>query len=502
MKTVAYYRNSISIEKQKLSIEMQKQSIHEIAKKNHLIIDHEFEDRETSARKTGLEERIQMKLLMDDIKKGMVKNLIVYSRCRLARNVQQYMSLFELLKQHTVNVIFAADFEFPMMFTIESEFIERILAAMNEVDANQLVQKLQDAKMTKAKGGKHAAGAIPFGYRKAYEEIEKDGKNEEWKKVESEWKDIELIYDAFLQEDFNSLQKFVDHINEKGMRFRKGKEWNYQRIKRVLTNPIYKGERIFHSKDELIVRTVQDLKIIDEPTWGKVQRKMNEIIKVRDKDEKNKEEIIYLLNGLVYCSECNQMMSGKTHKLNSESTLVYKCKTHSTIRTSRDWLENTVIQNSNDYFNEIVKANFAEVIEKMYKRQASEFIETIGQINRELKQLEKTMVERTELALEKGEEVNLDQSMIQTLEKYEQSQFIWSELNYKIFEIKEKFVKVNEWKEEAFLQIIQDDMGDQEKIELLQDIVYRIQLSKEQVIIVFQHPLFTGVKGSVEIGLI
>ncbi|WP_263364234.1 recombinase family protein [Geobacillus zalihae] len=51
MKTVAYYRNSISKEKQKLSIEMQMQHVHEVAAKNRLLIDDEFMDRETSARK-------------------------------------------------------------------------------------------------------------------------------------------------------------------------------------------------------------------------------------------------------------------------------------------------------------------------------------------------------------------------------------------------------------------------------------------------------------------
>ncbi|WP_255351071.1 recombinase family protein, partial [Geobacillus sp. ZGt-1] len=48
MKTVAYYRNSISKEKQKLSIEMQMQHVHEVAAKNRLLIDDEFMDRETS----------------------------------------------------------------------------------------------------------------------------------------------------------------------------------------------------------------------------------------------------------------------------------------------------------------------------------------------------------------------------------------------------------------------------------------------------------------------
>ncbi|WP_349305572.1 recombinase family protein [Bacillus sp. FJAT-49736] len=157
---MAYYRNSISKEKQKLSIEMQKDHVKKLARAKNLLIDEEYSDDETSARKTKLTEREQLTRLLHDIEKGKVETLIVYSRCRLARNVHQYMQVYATLKDKEIEVLFAGDHEFPMLYTEEGELIERIMAAFNQHEADNLVKKLKDAKRTKARKGLHAVGPV------------------------------------------------------------------------------------------------------------------------------------------------------------------------------------------------------------------------------------------------------------------------------------------------------------------------------------------------------
>ncbi|RTQ86341.1 recombinase family protein [Lysinibacillus telephonicus] len=153
MQTVAYYRNSISKEKQKLSIIMQRDHVHQLAQNKRLLIDEEYSDDETSARKTETNERKQMTKLLREIEKKNVKTLLVYSRCRIARNVQQYMEIYRTFKKYEIEVIFAAEYEFPMIYTSEGEFIERIMAAFNQHEAENLVKKLRDAKLTIARKG-------------------------------------------------------------------------------------------------------------------------------------------------------------------------------------------------------------------------------------------------------------------------------------------------------------------------------------------------------------
>ena len=65
--------------------------------------------------------------------------------------------------------------------------------------------------------------------------------------------------------------------NKKGLRFKEEKEWDYQSIRKLLTNPVYKGERIFHSKGEPIIRRVPEIQIVSDSTWDSVQRRIKEI---------------------------------------------------------------------------------------------------------------------------------------------------------------------------------------------------------------------------------
>ncbi|GAJ60119.1 resolvase family integrase [Geobacillus thermoleovorans B23] len=195
-------------------------------------------------------------------------------------------------------------------------------------------------------------------------------------------------------------------------------------------------------------------------------------------------------------------MHGKPHQLKGKTFLVYKCKKHSKVRASKDWLENTVIEHANEFFNQIIHTQFAEVIEKIYKGETKGYIEAIKQIDRELKQLEESMVQRVEHALAKEEELQLNKSMLQMLKKYEQSLFVKSELESRIFEMNEKFKTIHDWKQESSLKMIDPDMEDDQKIELLQDIISRVRVSKEKIEIIFRHPLFTGLEGREEIGLI
>lgn len=175
-----------------------------------------------------------MNRLTNDIKKGKIETLLVYSRCRLARNVPQYMEIYRVLKEYKIKVLFAGKHEFPMLFNEEGELIERIMAAFNQHEAENLVKKLKDAKRTKARQGMHAVGRISFGYEP---NSDVDG---DWRIIPEEAK---VIYELFLSEDFHSITQFVELVNEKGYKFKEEKEWTYGNVRNVLKNPIYKGIR-------------------------------------------------------------------------------------------------------------------------------------------------------------------------------------------------------------------------------------------------------------------
>lgn len=364
MVTAAYYRNSISKEKQKLSIIMQKDHVYELAQNKKLLIDIEFSDESTSARKTKTDERMQMTRLLREIKKGNVKTLLVYSRCRLARNVNQYMEIYRTFKEHNIEVIFAAKHEFPMIYSIEGELIERIMAAFNQHEAENLVKKLMDAKLTKAREGLHAVGPVTFGY-KVNSKVDGD-----WEIVEEEAVTIKKIYELFLSEEFDNFNQFVNIVNLQRFLF-KGKKWSYANVRNLFKKPIYIGSREYQDKNEgkPLSVSVPHLKIVSKKVWDRVQIKLVTFIR-ETTEEVEEEPVTFLLKGLVHCFQCKQELATKKVKKSDMDILVYQCKKHTTVRYRKEIFEDEIINQANKFFNEILSTVFKEFLKNMVNKQA------------------------------------------------------------------------------------------------------------------------------------
>ncbi|MCM3768381.1 recombinase family protein [Neobacillus niacini] len=266
-KTVAYYRNSISKMKQKLSIVYQMDHVRKKAKEKQLLIDEEYTDNETSARKTKTEERKNFSRLLYEVKKGNIQRILVYSRCRLARNVSQYMEIYRLFKENNIEVIFAAEHEFSMIYTVEGELIERIMAAFNEHEATTLVEKLQDSKKTVARQGKHAVGPITYGYRKD------ENSKGNWLIDTKEAETIRQLFQAYIKFSFKTNTEFIEMLDNNEISRVDGEKWNYGRAMSALSNDIYIGYRRYTTDKETIERFVSDLVIVDKSIWSRYRRK-------------------------------------------------------------------------------------------------------------------------------------------------------------------------------------------------------------------------------------
>ena len=100
-KTVAYYRSSTDL--QEHSIEMQRSKAMYTSLEKRIIIDEEFVD-EKSLLVNIIGKRPALQQLIAQIKQGIIENLVVYKRDRLARNLGEHLQLYELFKQHNIHV--------------------------------------------------------------------------------------------------------------------------------------------------------------------------------------------------------------------------------------------------------------------------------------------------------------------------------------------------------------------------------------------------------------
>lgn len=496
MKAVAYYRNSISKEKQKLSIEMQKDHVKMLAKENNLLIEDEYCDDETSARKTKVEERRQMSRLLADIEKGKIKTLLVYSRCRLARNVHQYMQIYKALNDKKIEVLFAGEHEFPMLYTMEAELIERIMASFNQHEADNLVKKLKDAKRTKARQGLHAVGPISFGYEP---DSDKDG---DWRIIPEEAKAIKEIYELFLHEDFESLNQFVDLVNERGYRFKGKKEWTYGNVRNGLRNVIYKGTRKYKDDIEDLAIAVPHLKIVDDDVWDQVQNKL--LIFTRESAEEE-EEIFFLLKGLITCTECQQVLKAKKVQSKGQKIGIYQCTDHPKIKYNHELLEQEVILKANKFFDEILSPDIKNFLIKMKESQAKIYGTLENELEKVKTKLKNQIGNEFDVIINVEDVSDLPRGIKETLDELEQTSRSRERFQDKFFDLKETLKELNDFHEEfqETIEIIQPNMDKEMVQELLQDIVEGIYAYNEkEITIVFKHPHINELGGNeyIELG--
>ncbi|MGO4887286.1 recombinase family protein [Anaerobacillus sp. MEB173] len=490
--TVAYYRNSIDEKKQKMSIEMQIRSVKEKAQSLKCLIDEEFIDRATSARKNDTHHRKNMGLLMDKIRKGQVKRLLVYSRCRLARNVGDYMRLYDLLNEKKVKVYFAAEYEFPMLYTSEAELIERIIAAFNQQEAEKLVYKLQDAKITKAKDGRHAVGRIPYGYRKS------ESKVEDWIIDEEEAETVKTLFHLFVELEFDSISEFLEVIQERGITYKNNDGWNYNRLRTLLEKAIYKGDRIYNDKGDSIVRYVPHIKLVEEDVWDAAQQKLKEVIRKTPVPESEKKELIYLLKGLIVCAECGKEVKGKKYGKNP----TYKCDTHHTHRIHKDFLEMEVIDKANQFFINLITSYMGKIVDRLMKDEIEFYESAVEKFEREMNQTKKVLILKGQCLTHSSDMECVDEKLINQLKRFEEKQYLINEMESRIFDIKERFSELEKVKKDVEPVILTHDLEDEKKIELLHDIVHHIKLYQDKAEVVFKHPYNESLTGCDEVEFI
>ncbi|MFZ3579417.1 recombinase family protein [Virgibacillus sp. DJP39] len=168
MKTVAYLRSSSDL--QENSIDTQKYYADECAQKGNLRITTYYKDESVSARKTQISERPDLSKLISEIESGVIENLIVYKRDRLARNVHQYLQAYEIIRTNGVNVYFSAPNEIPLQFSPAGEFFEVIMAGFNEREGNTIAERIRETKYSMAKKGLIPSGRPTFGYKASEKE--------------------------------------------------------------------------------------------------------------------------------------------------------------------------------------------------------------------------------------------------------------------------------------------------------------------------------------------
>jgi len=284
--------------------------------------------------------------VLDMAAQGVFDVLVVREMDRLARDTWKQEYVRHELSRHGCTIDFVL-YDFPP--TPEGDFQRSVLAAIAELDAKKIAQRLQRGKRLKVQAGNVVvAGRPPYGYRIT----EVDGKAT-LAIQEDEAETVRLIYQWYTEGDGKNrplgLNAITRKLNDLGIptwgdmgrhRVTRQKthrygEWCRAVVSQILKNPTYAGHwqygkshlvkteegrqrRVYNPEEHIIDVTVPA--IVDQETWEAAQERAE-----ANRYKSGRRKYDYLLSGRAKCGLCARNIRGTSTGGTKHAYLYYRC---------------------------------------------------------------------------------------------------------------------------------------------------------------------------------
>jgi site-specific DNA recombinase len=399
MNIAAYCRVSTEKEDQLNSLEAQKKFFTEYTQRTGDILVRLYADEGISGTKT--KNRKEFMRMMADADKGLFDMLVVKDISRFARNTVDLLENVRKLKSLGIETQFLTA---NMTSFGNSEFVLTIFGALAQEESANTSKRVKFGKKINAEKGR--VPNIVYGYDKTIGDYFNLEINREEAAV------IKQIFKMYTEEGYGAL-KIANHLNEQGIRTKRGCTWSQNAICRILDNELYTG-KVINGKQEVtdfltgkrtekdetewMVVERPDLRIIEPEMYEKakeVRAAKSKAFHLTSERESNK----YLFSTLIKCKECGWSFRRIVRKY--KNTYVrWVCSGHNgrgadSCPNAQKVDEDELIQVFNDYFAEILK-NKKNVIryvtnefQRVYKAK-DENVNYEKELNAQLARLQKT----------------------------------------------------------------------------------------------------------------
>jgi len=173
--------------------------------------------------------------LIEDIKSGLIKRVIVYKLDRISRSILDFSGLMLFFAEH--NVEFVSTTEKFDTSTPVGRAMLNICIVFAQLERETIQQRVIDAYYSRNKKGFFMGGTVPYGFEKIETII--DGiKTSKFVINEEESAHVELIFSMYADSN-NSLNDIVRYLVNNCIEQLRGKSWSTQRISDMLRNPVY-----------------------------------------------------------------------------------------------------------------------------------------------------------------------------------------------------------------------------------------------------------------------
>lgn len=260
-------------------------------------------------------ERPAMERLISDAKRKRFDTVLVYKLDRLSRSQKDTLFLIEEIFGKNEISFLSLNESFDTSTPFGKAMIG-ILSVFAQLEREQIKERMLLGKIGRAKTGKSMMfSKVSFGY--TYDKVKDDLVINQ-----AEAMVVRKIFDEYL--GGRSLTKLRDYLNNHHI-YRGDKPWNYQGLRRILSNPVYIG--MIRYRGEIYPGNHKS--IIDTDDYNKTQEeiKKRQIEALEFSNNPRPFRAKYMLSGIAKCGYCGtplQILLG-TKRKDGTRNIRYQC---------------------------------------------------------------------------------------------------------------------------------------------------------------------------------
>lgn len=289
------------------SIDAQKNNLTKFANEQGFKIYDIYSDEGISGK--NIEDRPQVKRLINDIHKKKIDVVVLYKFDRLTRNMSDTEDIIKIIQECGVQ-IFTLSSGIVDVTSANGRFMVRLNGAVAQLEREQTIERIKVAFEQKVRNGYSLASSkISYGYMR--------NKGQKIQTInEKEAAIVKEIFNMYLRnKSLNDIAKELNMrnistklsgtLNKEGMPIKT--LWQSKTIKLILSNPTYIGKvRYGINTSKYFISSGLHQPIIDIDIWNKVQRKMHNS-KSNLRYNCDKSSVYY--KDILFCGLCNKALT-------------------------------------------------------------------------------------------------------------------------------------------------------------------------------------------------
>lgn len=369
--------------KEGFSIRAQEQKLKDYARIKEWAIHKIYIDEGISGK--NIVDRPQINELINDIKKGYVKNVLIFKIDRLTRSTSDLIYLINLFNEY--HCAFNSLCESIDTQTPSGRMFIKIIGIFAEFERENIVERTKLGFERKVKEGYSLCSrTASYGYDKI--------KGEKIQVInEKEAIIVKEVFDMFLNQQMSFLD-IAKNLNSRNIPTKENSVWHARTVKNLLTNCNYIGNVRYAMKDESRNFEVKGNHepIISEELYNETQCLISKM-STKSYTKRPKEEQYF--SGILYCSKCGgRLVTHNDYHTNKNGEKIwrggYRCTNYikKTCKTS-GMTHNNVEKAFREYIDNIEDFNMLDEIQiKEKETRKNQSYELINKLQKSLNNLE------------------------------------------------------------------------------------------------------------------